>query len=456
SGFRLALAWLAGFTLIDSSIVSLALPDVGSDLGRSVGELAWVSSGYLLALAATLLAAGWLNDRYGSRLVLGLGGVAFAVLTAACGLAPSFELLIAARIGQGIAGGILYTVSLAIVVTAFPPERRAWAIGVYFTSGALGAVIGPALGGLLTDLGGWRLVFLAQLPLPAAVAIGAWFVLPAGSGRPRPIDLPGLAAASMFMVAATLAMLELAVPGGAGIATVAGLVAVTALAVFVAVERRVTEPAVRLGIFANPRFVIATAAGAGAWFAIMSAVIFTAIYLQIGRGLSPADAGLILLTGPLVGVAFFPFAGRFVHALGVDPAMRLGLVLLIGAAAGMVAWGPTTPIWLVIAILLLNGAGISLTLVSSADEAMAQFSPAEAGTGSAVFNSLRQLGAAMGVAVPAIAFEAIARGSLDQRAVLAGSTAAFLVRLAVLALPLVLAFGSQLRRADVAGAAEAP
>src|SRR5688500_11711088 len=106
----LVLAWLAGFTLIDSSIVSLALPDIGRDFDRSVGELAWVSTGYLLALAATLLAAGRLNDRYGSRLILTVGGIAFLVLTAASGLAPSFELLVAARVGQGIAGGILYTV----------------------------------------------------------------------------------------------------------------------------------------------------------------------------------------------------------------------------------------------------------------------------------------------------------------------------------------------------------
>ena len=452
----LALAWLAGFTLIDSSIVSLALPDIARDFDRSVGELAWVSTGYLLALAATLLAAGRLNDRYGSRPVLGIGGVAFLVLTAACGLAPSFELLVAARLAQGIAGGILYTVSLAIVVTAFPPERRAWAIGLYFTSGALGAVIGPVVGGFLTDLGGWRLVFLAQLPLPVLVAVGAWLLLPAGAGRPRPMDLPGLAAASIFMVAVTLALLELAVPGAGGIALVAGVVAAVALMAFVAIERRAAEPAVRLAIFANPQFVRATAAGASAWFAILSAVIYAALYLQLGRGLSAGDAGLILLAGPLVGLIFFPFAGRFVSAVGVEAAMRLGLVVLVAAAVGMLTWDADTPIWLVVAVQLLNGAGISITLVASADEAMAQFTPAEAGTGSALFNSLRQLGAAMGVAVPAVAFEALAGGRLGPEAALSGSTAAFGVRLAVLALPLLLVLGSRSRHVHVATEAEAP
>lgn len=127
----LGLAWLAGFTLIDASIVSLALSDIARDFDRSVAELAWVSTGFLLALASTLLAAGRLSDRFGSRLVLTGGAIAFLVTTAASGLAPTFEWLIAARIAQGVAGGVLYTVSLAIAVTAFPPERRAGALALY-------------------------------------------------------------------------------------------------------------------------------------------------------------------------------------------------------------------------------------------------------------------------------------------------------------------------------------
>jgi EmrB/QacA subfamily drug resistance transporter len=434
----LALAWIAGFTLIDSSIVSLALADIARDFDRSVGALAWVSTGYLLALAATLLAAGRLGDRFGFRPILIIGAVGFLLLTAACGLAPSFEVLIGARIAQGITGGILYTVSLAITVTAFPPERRPWAIGVYFTSGALGAVIGPVIGGLLTDLGGWRLVFLAQLPLPLIVAIGAVVLLPARSGRPGSVDLSGIATASLFIVTATLALLELAEPDGRPIALAAGVVAVVALLAFIAIERRVREPAVRLELFRNPRFVVATVAGAGAWFAIMSSTIYPALYLQLGRGISATESGLILLAAPLVGLAFFPFAGRVVARAGVDRALLSGLVLLVSAAAAMVTWNGETPLWLIVAVNLVTGAGLSVTLVASASDAMSQFSPAEVGTGSAVFNSLRQLGAAMGVAVPAVAFELIAAGSRTPDATLAGSTGAFAIRLAVLAIPLLL------------------
>ena len=191
----------------------------------------------------------------------------------------------------------------------------------------------------------------------------------------------------------------------------------------------------------------ATAAGTATWFAIMSSVTFAALYLQLGRGLSPADAGLLILTGPLVGLVLFPFAGRFVGRIGVDAATLLGLAILLTAAIGMLTWNATTPIWLVVGVLMINGLGISTTLVASADDAMAQFSPAEAGTGSALFNSVRQLGAAMGVAIPAVAFEALAGGSRTADAALSGSTAAFAVRVVVIALPLLLVLARWPRRA---------
>ncbi len=434
----LALAWLAGFTLIDSSIVSLALPDIAREFDRTVAELAWVSTAYLLALAATLLAAGRLSDRFGQRPVLAAGAIAFLLATAACGLAPTFELLIAARLLQGVAGGVLYTVSLAITVTAFPPERRASAIGIYFTSGALGAVIGPVIGGLLTDLGGWRLVFLAQLPLPLLVAIGAVAMLPAATRRTGQFDIGGIAAASLFIVATTFAMLQLPASGGATVALVAAVVAFAALLAFVAIEGAAPDPAVRLEIFRNARFVVATAAGAGAWFAIMSSVVFVALYLQLGRGFSAADSGLVLLSGPLVALVGFPVAGRIVAALSVSRAMLVGVVLMVAAGAAMITWTAETPVWWIVVVSVVTGAGIALTLVASASDALAQFAPAEAGTGSALFNSLRQLGAAMGVAVPAVAFEYAAGGARSADASLEGSTAAFAIRTLVLAIPLVL------------------
>ncbi len=148
-------------------------------------------------------------------------------------------------------------------------------------------------------------------------------------------------------------------------------------------------------------------------------------------------AGLILLAAPLVGLIGFPFAGSSVRSVGVDRALLLGLVLLVGGAVLMLTWHADTPVGWIIATSLVNGLGIAITLVASATDALSQFTPEEAGTGSALFNSLRQLGAAMGVGIP-VAFEFVAAGRRTPDAALAGSGSAFAIRLIVLAIPLIL------------------
>jgi predicted MFS family arabinose efflux permease len=366
------------------------------------------------------------------------GATGFLLTTAASGLAPTFELLVVARVLQGVAGGVLYTLSLAIAATAYPPERRATAISILFTSGALGAVIGPVIGGLLTDLGGWRLVFLAQLPLSILVIVMAWLLLKPSMPRASPFDLPGVAAASVFVVALSFATLELPRPGSWPLVAGAATVATLALLGFIVRERGTADPAVRLAIFGNVRFVVASVAGAGAWFAIISYSVFAALYLQLARGFPATTAGLLLLAAPIVSLAFFPIGGRTVRWLGVDLAVLLGMTLLLSGAALMATWGRATDLRLIVVANLLTGGGLALTLVASATDALSQFTPAEAGTGSALFNSLRQLGAAFGAALPAVAFEFVARGSRTTEAALAGSSAAFLLRMAVLAIPFAL------------------
>lgn len=140
----------------------------------------------------------------------------------------------------------------------------------------------------------------------------------------------------------------------------------------------------------------ATLTGAGAWFAIMAYTIYTAIYLELGRGIEATQAGVLLLAGPLVALAVFPFGGRIVGQLGVDRAQLLGLGVLVGAAVMRATWNGSTGVWLIVATNLTTGFGLSIALVASATDALSQFAPSEAGTGSALFNSLRQIGAPWG------------------------------------------------------------
>jgi len=261
-------------------------------------------------------------------------------------------------------------------------------------------------------------------------------LLPAERGVERRFDVPGVAAASLFVVAFVFTMLQVPAAGAGLTVLVGAAVAVAALVAFILRERSTDEPAVQLAIFRNPRFVTATLAGAGAWFAIMAYTIYTAIYLQLGRGMEATPAGLLLLAGPLVGLLVFPFGGRIVGRLGVDQAQLLGLSVLVTSAVLRATWNDSTDVSFIFATNLVTGLGLSVTLVASATDALSQFAPSEAGTGSAVFNSLRQIGAALGVALPAVAFELVAAGSRSPDAVLSGSSAAFLLQIGVLAIPL--------------------
>jgi DHA2 family methylenomycin A resistance protein-like MFS transporter len=242
----------------------------------------------------------------------------------------------------------------------------------------------------------------------------------------------------LFVLALSFATLELPRPGSGLVVAGAAIIAALALLAFIIRERSTADPAVNLAIFGNARFVAASLAGAGAWFAIISYSVFAALYLQLGRGLPATTAGLLLLAAPIVSLAFFPVGGRVVRWLGVDRSVLLGLTLLLAGASLMATWGQGTYLWFIVVTNLFTGGGLALTLVASATDALSQFTPAEAGTGSALFNSLRQLGAAFGAALPAVAFEFVARGSRTADAALAGSSAAFLLRVAVLAIPFAL------------------
>ena len=193
--------------------------------------------------------------------------------------------------------------------------------------------------------------------------------------------------------------------------------------------------------------------GAGAWFAIMSQQVYIGIYLQLGRGFDPIVSGLLLLAAPLVGLVMFPLAGALVQRTGVDRSLVVGATLTLLGGAGMLTWSGDTSVPILFGVMMVSGLGLSLALVASAAGALSQFAPEEAATGSAVFNSIRQLGAALGVAAPAVAFELLAHGSRTPDAVLAGSTAAFLLRTVVLVVPVVVAVAAWLRLGRSRGSA---
>jgi MFS family permease len=440
-GALTAVAVLAAFTAnLDLSIVNLALPVIGDAFGVGQSTLAWAVNAYVLPFAVSILAVGRLGDRFGLRPVLTVGALLFAMGAALSALAPAYEVLLAGRVIQGVGGAALLTIGLAAISATFEGPARGRALGFYFAAGATAAVAGPLAGGVLTALVGWPGMFWIQAPLALAVAASAWAVLPRlGGGRRRSLDLPALVLGTLVLVGLNGALLQADAWGWTSIGVLGGFaVAIAALGLFVWRERTTAEPAVRLEILRSRAFVVSTLVGAAAWFGILSGSVQLAIYLQEVRNLTPTETALVLLPWPLLAAVLFPRASAIVARVGTARTMLLSLAFALGAALLMLLFDATTPLVLVSLVAALGGVPMTFGVVASTMTALSEFAPAEAGIAAGVFNSLRQVGSAFGVAIPAAAFDlAVADNATD---LMPGSHAAFVSRAVVFAIALVAAW----------------
>jgi EmrB/QacA subfamily drug resistance transporter len=435
----IAVSALGAFTAnVDLSIVNLALPTVGRAFGIGQSELAWTVNSYVLPYAVSILAVGRLGDGFGHRRVLAAGGMLFAIGSVLAAAAPSYPVLLAGRVLQGLGGSALLTIGLAIVSANFSGVERGRALGIYFSAGATAAVVGPLIGGVLVGFAGWPAIFWMQIPLAIAVVAAALLIVPARAAAPRrSLDVPGLTAGSLLLLGINVALLQAHGWGWTSVPVLASwLVAVVALFAFVARERRAAEPAVRLSVFRSRIFVASAIVGGAAWFGILSGTVQLAIYLQAVRGLDAIGAAIVLTPWPLVAAFVFPRAGAIVSRIGPERVMLGSLAITLGAGVLMTFFDTATPFPIVSLVAALGGVPIAVGVTASTMCALAEFAPSEAGVASGVFNSLRQVGSSLGVAIPAAVFDVAAGGALTGAAAMAGSNAAFASRAVVFAIAL--------------------
>jgi MFS transporter, DHA2 family, methylenomycin A resistance protein len=408
------------FVLLDVTIVNVALARIGSGLGGSRSELQWVVDAYALVLAAGMLGAGDLADRAGSRRLFIAGLALFGGASAVCAAAPSAGVLIGARAVQGLGAAAILPSSLAIVNQLFPdPAERPKAIGVWAGLGSSAMVLGPILGGALVGPLGWQAIFWLNVPLVAVSLVGAVLTLPEGSKAPgaRP-DWAGQVLGTAALAALVFALIEGGKGGFASGPTIGGLVAAAvAFAAFLWTEHRLASAAARVpGSAATPsaaprplvdlswfrrREFCGANAGAGLMnLGTLGGLFALGLYLQQGRGLSPLSAGLAVV--PLAApIAFLtPFSGRLVGRVGPRLPAGLGLGLSgVGYLGAAVVGGCSidSPIgWFFLALAGI-GMGIAVPgLVAGATEALG---PDRAGIASAMNNTSRQVGGAIGVAL---------------------------------------------------------
>ncbi|HEV7650284.1 MAG TPA: MFS transporter [Actinophytocola sp.] len=381
--------------LLDVTAMNVAVPRIGAEFAVGGGPLAWVVTGYSVPFAALLLVAGATGDRIGHRPMVRAGLAVFGVASLACALAPGLGWLIAARAMQGAGAALLLPGTLAVIAAAYPdPGARAKAIGLWAAIGGLALPAGPVLCGFLVTATGWRSVFWLNLPIVAAASAVAAAVLPHARGdRTRRPDWVGAVLGT--------ACLGLLVTGVAQSAWPLLAAAVVVAVVFVAAERRVREPMLPLSLFGDRHFVLPNLGGLVMNGATLGMMFLLTLYLQEIRGLDPLHSGLAILPECLPLVLIPPFAGTLITRFGAASVAAAGLAATAAGIALLTTAGATTPYLALLPALAIWGIGLGTLTPALVSGAVSAVPPARSGLASAVNNTARQSGGALGTAAAA-------------------------------------------------------
>ncbi|RPK48497.1 Multidrug resistance protein stp [Streptomyces sp. ADI92-24] len=324
----------SSMAMLDSTVINVALPRIGEDLGTDLAALQWTVNAYMLTLAGLILLGGALGDRYGRRRVFVIGVVWFALASLLCGIAPNAFVLIAARALQGVGGALLTPGSLALIQASFHPDDRARAVGLWSGFGGVGAAVGPFVGGWLVDGPGWRWVFLLNLPLAAVCAPIALRHVPESRnpyahGR---FDVLGAALGALALALVTYALIE--APGlGASPAVIGAAVGGVLLGVaFVQIERRRTYPMLPPSVFASRQFTTVNIVTLCVYAALGGYFFLSAIQLQVVAGYSALGAGTALLPTTVLMLLFSARSGELGQRIGPRIPLTVGPLI---AATGM-------------------------------------------------------------------------------------------------------------------------
>ncbi|MFF4031542.1 MFS transporter [Streptomyces sviceus] len=398
--FALSAALLGFFVItLDASVVNVALPDIRGDLGGDMSGLQWVMDGYTLMFAALLLSAGSLSDRAGARRAFGIGLAVFVASSTACGLAPDLVTLVIARMVQGLGAATMTPSSLALIREAYDdPVKRGRAIALWTIGGAVAAAAGPVAGGALT-LVSWRMIFFINLP----VGLVALLLLLRVAHSPRrdvPFDWIGQIAAVLAMGALTFGVIEAGAEGLGGPRVLVSMaITVLALVVFVAAQARGKQPMVPLDLFRSRTVVIASGTGFAFIGGFQGMVFVYSLYLQQQRGLSSFATGLAFVPMTVLSAFVSVLAARLAERYGPRVPI-VGGMLLMGTGTTTLAFLPaSTPAWALSFMMIPVGICGPLAMAPTTAVLLESVPAHRAGVASGVFNTSRQLGGALAVAV---------------------------------------------------------
>jgi EmrB/QacA subfamily drug resistance transporter len=405
--------------VLDNTVLNVALRTIADPqrgIGASQSELEWSINSYTLVFAGLLFTAGVLGDRFGRRLTLLIGLTVFGLSSLASAYAATPAQLIAARALMGIGAAAVMPATLSIISNVFSPRERARAIGVWAGSVGLAVAIGPVVGGLLLEHFWWGSVFLINVPIVVAGLVAVLAIVPESRDpRPARVDLLGVL---LSVVGLAVLVYGVVTGGDHGFGRPASwgsiLAGLAVLALFVAHERRVRFPSLDVSLFANPRFSAAVAAVGLVFFAAMGTMFFIVFYLQLVRGYSPLRSGLLMVPFAVAQIVFAPRSAAMVRRFGPKAVSGVGMALVAVALASFTAVGAGTPVWVVGALFFLQGAAMANVMPPATESIMSTLPREKAGVGSAVGNTIRQVGGALGVAVLGSVVSAVYRSRMAE------------------------------------------
>jgi EmrB/QacA subfamily drug resistance transporter len=388
--------------MLDNTVVNVALPSMRRSLHLSLSDLEWVVTGYALTFAAFMLTGGKLADLLGRRLVFMGGLVVFTGASLACGLAPNGGFLIGSRVVQGLGGALMNPATLSIITATFAPRERGKAIGIWAGVSAMALAIGPLVGGLLTEHVNWNWIFFINVPIGIAGLVTVPLLIDESRDESlhQTPDVPGLFTSGLGLFALTYAFIEANSYGWtSGRILGAFALAAVSLVVFAALELRQRAPMLDLALFRNRTFTGANTAMLFVGLAMFGTFFYVSLYMQNVLLYSPVEAGASFLPMTVLVILVAPNTGRLSDRFGSRWFVGGGMALLAVMLFYYSRLGAHESFWVLLPGLIIGGVGMGSTMTPITAAAMSSVPVDKAGVGSAVLNSMRQVGGSLGIAV---------------------------------------------------------
>ncbi len=408
----------SAIVFVDGTVVNVALPALRADLDASLADQQWVVESYLLLLAALVLVGGSLGDLYGRRRIFALGVAGFGAASLICAVAPSVEVLIAARALQGAAGALLVPSSLAIITAVYGPDERAAAIGSWTAGTSAAIAIGPPLGGLLVDALSWRVIFAMNVPL---VLVCLWLIVrhvpESAAGGSRRIDVPGAVLCALGLAGPVYALIQQPSLGWSDPSVWAPLLAgLGACGAFIAYERHAPDPMLPLDVFRSRNFAVGNAVTFVVYAGLGAATFFIALFLQQVAGYTAFEAGLSLLPITLLLVTLARRFGALSARIGPRLPMSVGPLL---CGAGLLAFARLDEradyLTGVLPASVLFGLGLAITVAPLTATVLQAADRRHAGVASGVNNAIARIAGLVAIAAVGAVVSAQFTAAVDDR-----------------------------------------